>query len=231
MGILNTLSEIAKNKSKFDQYEETQNDTKLQRDELNRRREHTQQEIKAAKELGETIIDVVDIMDQHSEDIAENVETVTEPLIGLSPILGFLLSGFLSKEFIGKPSVSRQSKIHEQFVNSEEVKNLVDEIQKAQKQEIPKGLSNEERIKFINNQTKDYIPFSSYSVTRKNEINRLKKVLPELGEKAEVLNKKYKKLIAPELRKVKIAVGIPIFTAIASFVAANIYSTKFQKIS
>lgn len=67
MGILHTLSEIAKNNDKFKNYEQNQRDNDLQREELNRRREHKQQEIKAAQDLGKTIIDVVDIMDQHSE--------------------------------------------------------------------------------------------------------------------------------------------------------------------
>ena len=125
MGILHTLSEIAKNNDKFKNYEQNQRDNDLQREELNRRREHKQQEIKAAQDLGKTIIDVVDIMDQHSEDIAENVETVTEPVIGLAPaITGLLGLGGAYKGLI-RPAMDKESELSDAFRENKEVNELV----------------------------------------------------------------------------------------------------------
>lgn len=228
MGIFNTLSEIVKNNDKFAQWEENKNDTQAQRDELNRRREHKQQEIKAAQDLGKSIIDVVDIMDQHSEDIAENVETVTEPLVGLAPFLGGGLALFLSAKFLGKPAIEKNQKIHKDFINSEEVNKLVEAIENAQKPKIPDNISIEEKIKLNNEYFENRVYFSKYDICYKESINRLKKTLPEYAIKAEELHKKYKKAISGQLNKIKLAAAIPAVTAIASFILTSIYTTKLQ---
>ena len=63
MGFFKTLNDIKNNSSKLKDWEQQNADTDTKREELNRKREHKQEEIKAAQALGETIIDVVDIMD------------------------------------------------------------------------------------------------------------------------------------------------------------------------
>ena len=163
MGILHTLSEIAKNNDKFKNYEQNQRDNDLQREELNRRREHKQQEIKAAQDLGKTIIDVVDIMDQHSEDIAENVETVTEPVIGLAPaITGLLGLGGAYKGLI-RPALDKESELSDAFRENKEVNELVEKIREADKK--------------INYEEKWGI--SSWDLQSKESVAKIKKRHPE----------------------------------------------------
>ena len=77
MDFFNSLSEVVKNNKNFNRWEQEQRDNEAQRKELYNRRNYTPEEIEAAKQLGERIIDVVDIMDNHSENVAENVETAT----------------------------------------------------------------------------------------------------------------------------------------------------------
>ena len=212
MGIFHTLSEIAKNNDKFKKYEQEQRDNDVQREELNRRREHKQQEIKAAQDLGKTIIDVVDIMDQHSEDIAENVETVTEPIVGLSPFIAGLIGlGASYKTLIG-PAANNEKKISQAFRENPEVKNLVEKINEADKK--------------INYEEKWGV--DSWSLQSKEEIAKIKKRHPELGAKAEEFYKKYKKELKPQYRKMKLGAAITVFSTIVGFIASNIYTTKLQ---
>ena len=89
MDFLNSLSQVAKNQKNFKRWENEQHDEEAKREELARRRQHTQAELKQAEELGKTIIDVVDIMDNHSENVAENVETAVDPLSSITTMLAF----------------------------------------------------------------------------------------------------------------------------------------------
>ena len=212
MGILHTLSEIAKNNDKFKNYEQNQRDNDLQREELNRRREHKQQEIKAAQDLGKTIIDVVDIMDQHSEDIAENVETVTEPVIGLAPAITGLLGLGGAYKGLFRPAMDKESELSDAFRENKEVNELVEKIREADKK--------------INYEEKWGI--SSWDLQSKESVAKIKKRHPELGQKAEELYKKHKNELQKQYKKVKIGAAIPIVSAIVGFVAANVYATKLQ---
>ena len=212
MGIFHTLSEIAKNNDKFKKYEQEQRDNDVQREELNRRREHKQQEIKAAQDLGKTIIDVVDIMDQHSEDIAENVETVTEPIVGLSPFIAGLIGlGASYKTLIG-PAANNEEKIFQAFRKNPEVKNLVEKINEADK-----------KINY-----KEPWEISSWDLMEERAIEKIKKRHPDLGLEAEKLYKNYKKGVNKQYKKIKIGIAIPIISSIVGFIASNIYTTKLQ---
>ena len=212
MGILHTLSEIAKNNDKFKNYEQNQRDNDLQREELNRRREHKQQEVKAAQDLGKTIIDVVDIMDQHSEDIAENVETVTEPVIGLAPVITGLLGFGGAYKGLIRPAMDKESELSKAFHESKEVRELVEKIREADK-----------KIKY-----EEKWGIDAVDLKYKDSIAKIKKRHPELGQKAEELYKKHNKELQKQFKKVKIGVAIPIVSAIVGFVAANVYATKLQ---
>ena len=93
MEFFNSLSQINKNRGNFKKWEENQKDEAAKREELYNRRKYSDEEIARAKALGENIIDVIDIMDNHSESVAENVETATQPLVALSPYLGVGIAG------------------------------------------------------------------------------------------------------------------------------------------
>lgn len=228
MGIFNALSQIAKNKNNFETWEENQNDAQAQRDELNRRREHKQQEIKAAQDLGKTIIDVVDIMDQHSEDIAENVETVTEPLVGLAPFLALFGTGFLTYKGMFKPAMDRGRELYKEFIESTEVIRLTEEIEAAQELKFPADMPLEEQQKLLKEHNANNLNWDKYSITSKHERTKLKKSLPELGNKADAIYKRYKKQTAFVDKKQKWALIIPFIASIGAFIGSSIYTTKLQ---
>ena len=93
MDFFNSLSQVVKNRENFNKWEQDQRDTEAQRQELYNRRQYTPAEIEEAKQLGERIIDVVDIMDNHSENVAENVETAVSPIVSLAPFAVLLATG------------------------------------------------------------------------------------------------------------------------------------------
>ncbi len=100
MDFFNSLNEVRKNRSNFKKWEKQKKDEEAQRKELEQRREYTPEEIERAKALGENIINVVDIMDNHSESVAENVETATESIIGIIPPVATLLAMYGSGKYI-----------------------------------------------------------------------------------------------------------------------------------
>ena len=100
MDFFNSLSQVVKNQDNFKKWEQNQKNEQAQRDELYKRRQYSDAELAQAKALGEEIIDIVDIMDNHSESVAENVETATEPLIGIIPFAVLLGSAFLRSLYI-----------------------------------------------------------------------------------------------------------------------------------
>lgn len=104
MDFFNSLSQVAKNKNNFKKWEENQKNEQAQREELYKRRQYSDAEIAKAKALGENIIDVVDIMDNHSESVAENVETATEPIVAFAPFASILGSGWLMAKFVHQPN-------------------------------------------------------------------------------------------------------------------------------
>lgn len=88
MDFFNSLSQVAKNRNNFKRWEENQRNENAQREELAKKRQHTPEELQKAKEFGNTIVDVIDVMDNHSENVAENVETAIDPLSQLATLAG-----------------------------------------------------------------------------------------------------------------------------------------------
>ncbi len=208
MGIINSIGEINKNSSNFKQWEIEQENIDAKREELNKRKPPTQEELKKAKKLGETIMDVVDVMDQHSEDIAENVETATIGPLSSIPILATLLSFFGIGKFIINPQSNKISEIQKKFVkdNEEKIKKLVENFRKESP--LNKGLKD---VQILN----------------KHVLKTIKASEP-LKKEAEVLIKELSQAIKNPAFKIKISLLIPLLTGIGSFVAGNVFATKLQ---
>lgn len=86
MDFFRSLNEVRKNSGQLDRWENQQRDKDAQRKAYQKKHAPTPEEIEKAKQLGETLINVIDVMDDHSESVAENVETAIE---GISNIAGF----------------------------------------------------------------------------------------------------------------------------------------------
>lgn len=208
MDFFNSLSQIAKNKGNFKKWEENQHNEQAKREELYKRRQYSDAEIAQAKALGENIIDVVDIMDNHSESVAENVETATEPIVGIVPALVALGSGFANLKFIVNPNYKKTFQKEEVLLKDENVQNLCKRI-------------NE----YYNKSGKRYY-FSSWELTRSSQIKKIKD--SSLRSEAMKFYQKFQKETASLKRANKLGwIGVGIAT-IASFIGANIYATKLQ---
>ena len=208
MDFFNSLAQIAKNKDNFKKWEADQQNEQARREELYKRRQYSDEEIAKAKALGENIIDVIDIMDNHSESVAENVETATQPLIATAPFLGLGLSGFAAYKLLIKQNLKKGEKIYQETIRSEEAKKLCYEIENYNiENNIHKkigrvDLTDEKFIKEIAN--------------------------PQLKERAYVVYNKYKKAIKPLETQNRLGVIGVIAAALASFVGINIYAAKLQ---
>ena len=130
MDFFNSLSQIAKNKDNFKKWEENQKDELAKRDALYNSRQYSDEEIAAAKALGENIIDVVDIMDNHSESVAENVETATQPLVATAPWLAALGSGGLGYKFLFKKNFRAIDDIYHTLRENQQAQELCQKIEK-----------------------------------------------------------------------------------------------------
>ena len=86
MDFFSSLNEVRKNSSQLDRWEQQQQDKDAQRKAYQAKHAPTSDEVQRAKDLGETLINVIDTMDDHSESVAENVETIAEPISTVSLI-------------------------------------------------------------------------------------------------------------------------------------------------
>ena len=103
MGFWSTLGSIRENRANFKQWEKDEADNDAKRKELYQRSPLSEQELAQKQKLADTIIDTITIMDQHSEEVSEDVETVTQPLVAVAPTIGFYASVILGGLLMKKP--------------------------------------------------------------------------------------------------------------------------------
>lgn len=209
MDFFNSLTQVAKNNKNFKQWEEQQADTQVQREELYKRRKYSDAEIQHARQLGDRIIDVVDIMDNHSENVAENVETAVEPIVGLAPLIPTIPAAVYYLKKILKPAGETIDKIEQTVCETKEARALAEEITN----EIHKTRPHKER-------------FYYWNFTSKREIDKIPNA--NLKAKAMELHKEYTKQAKPYLKKIKGGAFGVAALSIASFIGANIYAAKLQ---
>ncbi len=210
MGFFSSLSEVAKNRNNFSTWEANQRDDEARRKELYNRRKYTAEELESAKQLGERIVDVVDIMDNHSENVAENVETAVEPVVGLAPLIPTIPAALFYIKKIVNPGEKKLSELRRKHLyENENAINLAREIT----DDIHKTRPNKRG-------------FDAYNFTSKRSIDKIKN--SELKSRAMEIHKAYMKEAKPHLRKIKGGIFGVIGISIASFIAANIYAAKLQ---
>ena len=152
MDFFNSLSQVAKNRHNFKKWEDNQHNEDAQREELAKRRQHTAEEIQNAKKLGENIIDVVDIMDNHSENVAENVETAVDPLSSIATMTTFIGGNFLVGKYSTDDLQKKIFKIKDENRNSEEYRQLkkrVEEYWSKNQKDAPWDILSKRNIKRI----------------------------------------------------------------------------------
>ena len=167
MGIFNTISEVSKNKGNFKRWEEQQRLEQAKREKIHEEAQYSEEEIEQARALGKTVIDAIDVMDNHSESVAENVETATEPLVFIAPFLGTALGGAGAFKFLINPAFKKQTALKEEYLKSKEVVELYEKISKRDPRfNRIRNLANKkkiEKIKDLELRTKAQELFKTYS--------------------------------------------------------------------
>ncbi len=208
MDFFNSLSQVAKNQNNFKKWEAHQHDEEAQREELARRRQHTPEELKQAEEFGKTIIDVVDIMDNHSENVAENVETAVDPLSSISTLITFFGGNWLVGKHKSQKLLNKIREIELNAINAQEGQNLT------------KRLKDYEHL----NPQKRW--FYSDSILRKNQIKRVK----DTQLKKDLLNYygKVEKQTGKLTKQIWWNHGLVALASIGVFIASTILEAKLQ---
>lgn len=112
VGFFNAVGQVITNQKTFKQWEREEADKQKQRQAL-AQKGISQAELSKATSKGKVIMDVIDIMDTHSEEVAENTETAIMPIAQSLPSLVSLLSMFGVTKFYTAP----QGKAYDKAVN------------------------------------------------------------------------------------------------------------------
>lgn len=210
MDFLNSLAQVAKNQKNFKTWEEEQANNNAQREELAKRRQYSKAELDAAKQLGETIIDVVDIMDNHSENVAENVETATQPIVAIAPVLTMFASGWAIGKKVIIPANKALWDLEEKlFWDDEKARKLAQAIT----DDIHKTRPNKSG-------------FYEWHFSSKKKVDAIRN--PELKKQALEIHNNYMKEAKKYLRKTKGGYLGILGLTVASFIGANIYASSLQ---
>ena len=209
MDFFNSLAQVAKNQKNFKTWEQEQQDRQAQRDELYRQHQYSNSEIAGANSLGQRIMDVVDIMDNHSENVAENVETAVQPLVAFLPLIPTALAGFIFYKTGLIPLKTKSKKIYNQLKEDKNVQLLVEQI-------------NEER----RNIRQSANEIDAVYLLRKANVERIKD--PELRRRALEIHNKYSNILKPVKKTLKRGLLGVVATSVLSFMGATIMAAKLQ---
>jgi len=233
MGFLSSLSEIHKNKNQFKEWEQNNSDKDKQRQILAQNNPPKPDEFSKSQAKGKVIMNVIDIMDTHSEDIAENTETAVMPFAALAPLATLFASGALALKFIIEPSHKKFDEALTAFYNTENgtalnkiyeiLKNRKDELEKSNSLEINSDITKLKLGYFDSKNLFNKKNIDILSSSKDKELNSFAKTIIEAKEA-------YNKI--PELKNDKkltlMAVGSVALLTLATFIYSNIKAAKIQ---
>lgn len=207
MDFFNSLSQVTKNRSNFKKWEDNQRNENAQREELAKKRQHTPEELQKAKELGTTIVDVIDVMDNHSENVAENVETAVDPLSQLATLAGLFGLNWLAFKTKSKKDLQNILDFNSNIRKTEKYQELAQKV--------------EEHLKKTNK------PLGMFErITDKKTIRRIQD--PELKQELTAFKKAGKKQLIKYLKGAGYAHGLAMLGTVGLFIASTIYEAKLQ---
>ena len=207
MDFFNSLSQVAKNRSNFKKWEDNQRNENAQREELAKKRQHTPEELQKAKEFGTTIVDVIDVMDNHSENVAENVETAVDPLSQLATLAGLFGLNWLAFKTKSKKDVLG-------FLNFDSNIRKTEKYQELEKR-VAEDLKNTDK------------PLGMFErITDKKTIRRIQD--SELKNELTAFKKAGKKQMIKYLKGAGYAHGLAMLGTVGLFIASTIYEAKLQ---
>lgn len=217
MDFFSSLNQVRKNSSQLDAWEKQQRDKDAQRKAYQEKHAPTQEELEHAKELGDTLINVIDVMDDHSESVAENVETATAGISTITMLAGGGATAYLAWNLGVKPARAKTKQLSKEF---EENKDHLATLKKLREQALvrkPNGEVTKLQDFDINDFKSGWGQQKIEQITDQN-----------LKKEAQEISKAWKKAMTPINKKYWIAgLSIPI-AAIASWFMGNVYETKLQ---
>lgn len=214
MDFFRSLNEVRKNSSQLDRWENQQRDKDAQRKAYQAKHAPTPDEIERAKELGETLINVIDVMDDHSESVAENVETATAGISTLTMLAGGGATAYMAWN-LGVKANKQLKAAKETFDNDKKTLELVEKLNKHAQIRKPNG-------EVINNMRFDA-----------HDLRGGKRFLESVTDKtlqseALEMNKVWNKTSKQITKKAKLAwIAVPV-VGLVSWFLGNVYETKLQ---
>ncbi len=244
MGFFNSLTEVVTNRQQFRDWEKQNNDKQAKREVLAKQKNLSEAELTRAAKKGKIMMDVVDIMDTHSENVSENVETTTQPFAQLIPF-GATAATFIGTfKYVGEPANRALGKAKRNFYNTQDGKrwgDITDRLKQlsgngtyyseAEKKVIVEDLRNLGGIGgFFSSDRHDSDIFKS------SNIKILAKSTSEeaqgYAEELQKLGKKYKQAILKEEtafnRAQKIMAGGTLGVGLVTYILSNIAAAKLQ---
>ena len=118
MGFFSSIGQVISNRDNFKAYEQRQADIEEQRKALAKKNPPSKEELEKAQKEGKVLIDIVDIMDTHSEDVAENTETATMLPQALVPMFALYGGGGLMAKFVLLPALEEYENTRYDFIKN-----------------------------------------------------------------------------------------------------------------
>ncbi len=222
MGFFNSIGQVVSNRKTFKQWEKDDADRAAQRQALAKEKPASEQELKNAAAKGKVMMDIVDIMDTHSEEVAENTETAVMPFAMLVPLVTGGLSAFALNKFSLKPAKTKFDNATNTFLASDKGIELF-KISKDLRELAANGAEDIQKL-----HGSDLELFSKKNLKILSQSKN--KQVQEFYSRILTLRNAYKN--TPGIKNYNKTVGIAgaIFGAISlgSFIASNIYAAKIQ---
>lgn len=186
MEFFDTLRQVKSNWQPYKVWNIEQQKKEKKNDELRKKYPPTTQELEQAQQYGRTVVDVINTMDQHSIDKAEDASLIVQTYAMILESVALLifkpLSDLLNKIPIGKLEHNPNKKLCvgliTAFVEAETLSTVI-HILKAK---YEKQASRIARYQTREKDLKDYRNFVVYNKEQINEAKEIAKTLPEVKE-------------------------------------------------
>lgn len=129
MGFFSAVGQVVSNGKNFKEWEKNDANKSKQREAL-AQKGIDPAALQKAGAKGKVIMDVIDIMDTHSEEVAENTETAIMPFAQLAPMLTGLAAAFGLGKFAIMPAAKKYDKAYGEFrkAHGDELQKMAKEL-------------------------------------------------------------------------------------------------------
>lgn len=217
MGFFSSIGQVISNRDNFKAYEQRQADIEEQRKALAKKNPPSKEELEKAQKEGKVLIDIVDIMDTHSEDVAENTETATMLPQALVPMFALYGGGGLMAKFVLLPALEEYENTRYDFIknNSDQFHKWAETIKTKNIPDISEYFDasffqNKKSIEKLKN------------VNDADVQNIYKQAVKKLDDLASLKSVKSMPL------KIALSAAVPLAALVVGFVGTTLWATKMQ---